>query len=71
MPTYFYKCDVGHELEDFEPMSAPTTRPCKECEDAAVLTHSPVSGSGMMERVFKVGQPPIIKGGTPKFHGRG
>ena len=75
VPTYNYRCPQGHELEVFEPITSPTERVCEECPKQTVpcpdgkpgcivLHQEPV----MMKRFIKSTQPPIIKGGTPRFH---
>jgi hypothetical protein len=74
MPTYTYKCDnCGSEYDTFESMSAPTEKPCIEewadpCEDDDCDEPHWGACPGTMRRVFKLGQRPIIRGGTPKFH---
>jgi putative FmdB family regulatory protein len=71
MPTYNYRCPNGHTLEDFQPMSAPTTRLCPECpqppvewhenEDEPYCTYDPV----LMTRVIGTGGGVIWKEGKP------
>lgn len=72
MPTYRYECPNGHTLEDFEPMSAPTMRPCPECPDQT----DGCEGCGIestivyMRRVIGPGGGVIWKQGPPtrRFH---
>lgn len=56
-PTYSYVCPDGHEHERYKRMSdAGKVEPCPECGKWA-------------ERVLTAPQRPIVKGGTPSFHG--
>lgn len=52
MPTYTYACPDGHTDEKFEPMTAPTQRPCQVCGKT-------------MDRQINWGGGTIWKGGKP------
>ncbi|HBS29420.1 MAG TPA: FmdB family transcriptional regulator [Phycisphaerales bacterium] len=52
MPTYEYACSqCGHELEEFQPMSAKPLRKCPEC------------GKNALERKIGLGAAILFKGG--------
>ena len=50
MPTYDYRCAVGHRYEKREPFGSPPEQPCEQCDETArrVIHAPPVvfKGSG-------------------------
>jgi putative FmdB family regulatory protein len=51
MPTYEYRCDAcGHELEEFQSMSAKPLKKCPEC------------GKNKLKRLIGIGAGVIFKG---------
>jgi len=63
-PTYDFACDCGHKVEVFQPMSAPSSMPCTQCQEEGhegILTKRIGTGAGV---IWRGGSP------TPKFNGR-
>lgn len=59
MPTYDFVCSNGHVHERFNIAEDDTgKRPCPECLQPS-------------ERALTFTRPPVIQGGTPKFHRNG
>ena len=57
-PLRDYRCPKGHEWEAFVSMSKDSPTRCPEC------------GAKHVRVVIQKTQRPIVKSGTPSFHGR-
>ena len=58
MPEYEYRCPAGHVSRIWTPMTdRPDKIPCQACDLEA-------------ERRLSMPQRPIVKGGTPNYHGK-
>lgn len=57
MPSYKYRCEVGHEFTVRKPMAeSGRAEFCPHCDHKAF-------------RVFEATQRPVVYGGTPLHHG--
>jgi zinc ribbon protein len=71
MPTYEYRCPNGHTLEDFQPMTASSTRLCSECPQPVwAEDDDEMPDFVLMTRVIGKGAGVIWKNGAPtrKFY---